>query len=270
MILNFSTSQRHWLNFLLAMTEKEIKVRYKRAWLGFLWVLLNPLLQMLIMGLIFQFFVPVEIDNYFLFLFAGLLPWNFFAQSLSKAAPAFFHERNLIKKANFSREVIVFSIVLANFFHFLVSLCLLIVILVADKIFLEAYGLWQLANYLVSMWPLIPAILALLIFTLFFSLLVATLNVRFRDINFITQLALNLWFYATPVIYTLQLLPPIIWPLFYLNPLTLIVELFHQALLSQPLALTQLITVSLVIIILIVYWAVLLFNRENKDFDDWL
>ena len=75
---------RYWLDFLWVMTQKEIKARYKHATLGFLWIVINPLSQMAVMGFVFQFFVPVHVDNYFLFLFAGLLPWNFFAQSLTK------------------------------------------------------------------------------------------------------------------------------------------------------------------------------------------
>jgi len=95
-LLNLSPKQRHWLDFLIAMTEKEIKARYKHAVLGFLWVIINPLLQMLIIGFVFQFFIPVKVDNYFLFLFAGLLPWNFFSMSLSKTTPSIVYERSLI------------------------------------------------------------------------------------------------------------------------------------------------------------------------------
>ena len=98
-VLKLSIKQRQWLDFLLAMAEKEIKARYKHAVLGFLWIVLNPLLQMLVIGFIFQFFVPVKVENYFLFLFSGLLPWNFFSMSLSKATPSIVYERSLIQKA---------------------------------------------------------------------------------------------------------------------------------------------------------------------------
>ena len=227
----------YWLDFLYAMTSKEIKARYKRAVFGFLWILLNPLLQMLIMGFIFQFFVPVHVDNYFLFLFAGLLPWNFFAQSLTKTTPAFFYERNLIKKARFPREAIVLSIILSNFFHFIVALLLLVAALVFDKIFIEQYALLELIAYLGRMLWLIPATLLLLVFTVGLSLFTSSFNVRFRDVNFIVQLLVMLWFYATPVIYALNLLPEWLWPISYLNPMTFIIELFHYSLMSLPITL---------------------------------
>lgn len=261
---------RYWLDFLAAMTAKEIKARYKRAVLGFLWIVINPLSQMLVMGVVFQFFVPVKVDNYFLFLFAGLLPWNFFSQSLTKGTPSFFYERNLIKKARFPREAIVLSIILSNLFHFLIALGLLLLALLVDKWWLESYGLLEMLQYGLRMLWLVPGIGLLLVFTVGLTLLSGSLNVRFRDVNFIVQLLVMLWFYATPVIYALNLLPVHLQPIFYLNPMTLIVELFHHALMGLPLTLPELWPVAVVMIWVIFYVGVLVFMRENKNFDDWL
>ena len=261
---------RYWLDFLWVMTQKEIKARYKHATLGFLWIVINPLSQMAVMGFVFQFFVPVHVDNYFLFLFAGLLPWNFFAQSLTKTTPAFFYERNLIKKAKFPREAIVLSIILSNLFHFLVALLLLVVALVADKMFFEQYGFLELLSYIGRMLWLLPAILLLLSFTVGLSLLTSSLNVRFRDVNFMVQLAVMLWFYATPVIYALNLLPELLRPIFYLNPMTFIVELFHHALMGLPITLLEFSWISLLIVVYIFYLGWRVFIKENKNFDDWL
>lgn len=252
------------------MTQKEIKARYKHAVLGFLWIIINPLSQMLVMGFVFQFFVPVHVDNYFLFLFAGLLPWNFFAQSLTKATPAFFYERNLIKKAKFPREAIVLSIILSNLFHFLVALALLLGALVADKLFLEGYGFMDLVFYIGRMLWLLPAILLLLSFTIGLSLLTSSLNVRFRDVNFMVQLAVMLWFYATPVIYALNLLPELLRPLFYLNPMTFIVELFHYALMGLPVTFVELWAIAITVIVMVLYVGLLVFKKESRNFDDWL
>lgn len=265
-----SRLQHYWLDFLFVMTQKEIKARYKHAVLGFLWIAINPLAQMLVMGFVFQFFVPVHVDNYFLFLFAGLLPWNFFAQSLTKATPAFFYERNLIKKAKFPREAIVLSIVLSNLLHFLVALLLLVSALFVDKLFFENYQLLSLLIYLKQMLWLIPAILLLVFFTVGLSLLTASLNVRFRDVNFIVQLTIVLWFYATPVIYALNLLPKWLWPIFYLNPMTLIIEIFHHALMNLPFTLINFSWISLFVLSNVCYFGYFIFKKENKNFDDWL
>jgi len=178
-VLKLSIKQRQWLDFLLAMAEKEIKARYKHAVLGFLWIVLNPLLQMLVIGFIFQFFVPVKVENYFLFLFSGLLPWNFFSMSLSKATPSIVYERSLIQKAKFPREAIPLSIVLSNMFHFLISLVLLMLVLVGDKLLLDSYGVLELGSYILRFLGVIPLLLWLLVFTASFSLLSSALNVKY-------------------------------------------------------------------------------------------
>lgn len=246
-----------YFDLILAMTEKEIKARYKRAIFGFLWVILNPLLQMLIIGIIFSFFI--KIPDYFLFLFSGLLPWTFFSLSLAKATPSIVYERALLKKAKFSIESIPISIILANFFNLIISLGLLIVVLFAmDKILFPQILL------------IIPAILWLLIFTIGLSLLTATLQVRFRDINFFISTLLLLWFYATPILYNVSLIPTSLHALFALNPLTSIIEIVHFSFLNQGIIGYQIILINLGISLVLVLAGIIVFIRERKFFVDRL
>ena len=151
---------KHWFDFVWVMTLKEIKARYKRVVLGFLWAILNPIFQMLIIGFIFQFFIPVKIDNYFYFLFAGLLPWNFFSHTFSKCTPLMLNERSLIQKAKFPREALVLSIVFSNLFHFLISLFLFSTL---------GFFMGYLSLFKISI--LFLAITWLVLFTIGFSLL---------------------------------------------------------------------------------------------------
>lgn len=264
-----SPAKRQWFDFLRAMTSREIKARYKHAVLGFLWVILNPLLQMIIMGFVFQFFVPVQVDNYFLFLFTGLLPWTFFSLSLSKATPAIMYEKALIQKANFPREIIILAIILSNLFHFMVSLFMLVILLIGDKV-LEGYSATELVLYMARMLWIVPLAIWLAVLTTGLSLFTSAFNVKYRDINFIVQAFVPLWFYATPIVYSLNLLPEHLYPLFYLNPITAIVEGFQWALLKQPPGSLDLAMISLVTTALIVYVGILVFNEEKKWFDDWL
>ena len=261
---------KYYLDFLMAMTEKEIKARYKFAVLGFLWVVLNPLLQMLVIGFIFQFFVPVKVDNYFLFLFAGLLPWNYFAMTVQKATPSMVFERGLIQKAKFPREAIVLSIVLSNLFHFLIALGLLILALVLDKAFFDHYSLIQLLQYCFRMLLLFPLLLWLSLLTAGLSLLTTALNVRFRDVNFIIQAIMPLWFYATPIVYTLALLPENLRFLYVLNPMSGIIELFQLVLLNLPLSSIGLSLASLGVTIALFVGGWWFFQKESKFFDDWV
>jgi ABC-type polysaccharide/polyol phosphate export permease len=269
-MIKLDKKDRFWLDFLFAMTEKEIKARYKHAILGFLWILLNPIIQMMVIGFVFQFFIPVNVDNYFLFLFSGLLPWNFFAYSVSKNTPMIINERSLIQKANFPRESIILSVVLSNLFHFLISLALLISLLIFDKLVFESYSFLETVNYFFRIGLVIPFIIWLTMLVSGLSLLFSALNVKYRDVNFIVQAIVPIWFYGTPIIYSIDLLPEILRPLFYLNPMTAIIDGFHYALLNQKFYSLDLVLLGLAVSLMIFFIGWKVFEKESKFFDDWV
>ena len=268
--MKLRSTQLQWFEFIWAFTIKEIKVRYKKAILGFLWIIINPLLQMIMIGTIFQFFVPVKVENYFLFLFTGLLPWNFFSYSVTKNTPMIVNERGLIKKSKFPREAIILSIVFSNLFHMLIAWSMLLIALVADKVFVEHLNLEALFGYIFQMAWTAPLILWLTILTAGFSLLFSALNVKYRDVNFLVQAIMPLWFYATPVVYSLDVLPDRLSMLMYLNPLTGLIELFHATLLGHPVYNQSFIVMNFIVSILCFILGCVVFNRESPFFDDWV
>lgn len=259
-----------WFEFVWAMTLKEIKARYKKAVLGFLWIFLNPVLQMLVIGFIFQFFVPVRVDNYFLFLFTGLLPWNFFSYSVMKNTPIMTNERSMIKKSNFPRESIVLAVVFSNLFHMMIAWMLLLLVLIGDKVVTEHYSLTQLTDYSIRLLYTLPLIGWLTLLTTGFSLLFAALNVKYRDVNFLVQAVMPLWFYATPIVYTLQLLPEFFGSLLYLNPMTGLIELFHAVVLMQPVYDPELVILDVFLSVVLFFLGCWIFIREAPYFDDWV
>ncbi len=261
--------KRYFADFLLAMTEKEIKARYKHAVLGFMWVVLNPLLQMIVIGIVFKFFVPVHVDNYFLFLFTGLLPWNFFSLSLSKTTPALVFERTLIKKAKFPREAIVLSIVLSNLFHLLISLGMLLIVFIINAVFADVSFHNFIMQTLRFMW-LVPVLAWLCVLTSSLSLLFSALNVKYRDINFVVQAILPLWFYVTPIVYTLDLLPSYLHHWFYLNPVTTIINSFQWIFLGVSMPNMEQIAISMLVTAMATVAGYVVFKNESKFFDDWL
>src|SRR5258708_5005633 len=185
---------RQTWELLLAMTEREIKARYKFAVLGFLWIFLNPLLQMLVIGVIFSFVLKVPIPNYFAFLFTGLLVWNFFSLTWLKTTSSIVYELGLIEKAKFPREVIVLSIVLSNLFHTMIAF-----LLFAGVLAVMGQLMW---------WRFVFVALSLVwlaVLTSGLSLLTAALNVRYRDIDFAVQAINSILFYVTPILYRLSL-----------------------------------------------------------------
>ncbi len=251
---------KYWFDFVWVMTLKEIKARYKRVFLGFLWAILNPVLQMLVIGFLFRFFIPVKIDNYFYFLFAGLLPWNFFSYTLTKCTPLMLNERSLIQKAKFPREALVLSIVFSNLFHLLISL----VLFTALSFFMGYLSLFKIVI-------LFLAIVWLVFFTIGISLLLSTLFIRYRDIKFIVQAIIPLWFYATPIIYTRMLLPEWIREVLKFNPLTGIIEIF-QFILANNVLVFEINTVvpGFLVSVIISFFGIYLFIKDNQYFDDWL
>lgn len=258
-MLSLTPSQQHWFDFLLAMTEKEIKARYKFAVLGFLWIVLNPLLQMAVIGVIFQFFIKVPADNYFLFLFSGLLIWNFFSYTITKNTPMILNERGLISKAKFPREAIIFSVVLANLFHSLVAFVLLII----AAIFLLNFTFIKSILFLLG-------IIIIFFYTAGFSLLFSALNVKYRDVNFFVQAVMPLWFYVTPLVYTRSLLPEWAQILLLFNPLTSVIELFQSIFANAQAPSAFAIGISLFVSLIIFASSWLFFNREALFFDDWV
>lgn len=250
---------RQFLELLIGMTQKELRARYKYTVLGFLWIVANPILQMLVIGFVFRFFMKEPVENYYYYLFIGLLVWNFFSLSLSKATPSIVWERNLIKKAKFPRSVIPLSIILSNFIHLVIAMAILIV----PMLFL---GTLSFARTIY----VIAAFILLLVFTVGISLLTSALNVRFRDINFFVQATLIVWFYITPIIYPLSMIPYHYYWLWRFNPMTSILQLMQHGFLNKPLPGPAMFFVNMTLILIVFVWGVVIFDRESKNFDDWV
>jgi len=250
---------RRFFELLFAMTEKELRARYKYTVFGFFWLVVNPLIQMLVIGFVFRMFMKEPIENYYYYLFIGLLVWNFFALSLNKATPSIVFERDLIKKSQFPRSVIPLSIILSNFIHLMMALVLFFI----PVIFLGTVSLMSILYFF-------PALVLIVLFTAGLSLLTSALNVRFRDINFFVQALLIVWFYATPIMYSINMIPRrLIW-IWRLNPVTVIVQLFQHAFVNTPLPGPAMTAANLTVILLVIILGVFIFRSESKNFDDWL
>jgi len=241
------------------MTEKELRARYKYTILGFIWLVINPVIQMIVIGFIFTFFIKEPIPHYYFHLFIGLIIWNFFSVSLSKTTPSIVYERELIKKSKFPRSVIPLSIILSNFINLLIGMILFVI----PVFFINTVSSHTIPATLVGF-------LLLFVFTTGISLLASALNVRFRDVNFFVQALLVVWFYATPIIYTFSFIPyRYIW-FWRLNPMTSILQLFQFAFLNAPAPGLAMLTMNIFIIICISIIGVIAFRNESKNFDDWI
>ena len=199
---------------IASLVARELKARYRGSVLGFVWSFINPLLLLLIYSFVFTTILKnttTGIQPYALFMFCGILPWTWFASSLTEAAGSLIAGGNLIKKVLFPAEVLPIVSVLTNMVHFFLGLPILVLFLV---IYQRAPDSWDLVWF-----PI--AVIIQLVFTTALALFVSALAVHFRDVRDILANVLTLWFFATPIIYpmSLEAVQQYKW-LFDMNPFT--------------------------------------------------
>jgi ABC-type polysaccharide/polyol phosphate export permease len=203
---------------LFNLANREITQRYKQSVLGYAWVILNPLFQLLVLSFVFSTIFRVSSFNvpYVIFLIVGLLPWNFFAQSLSSATNSLVANSSLNTKIYFPREILVYATIIAKTIDFF-SCLVMILFFVFYKTIITVNIFW-----------VIPIFLIQLIFTAGLSLILASLNLFYRDIQYLLNLIISLWFYVTPIIYPVGQFPEKYRFVFALNPMSIIINAYRQ------------------------------------------
>jgi ABC-type polysaccharide/polyol phosphate export permease len=213
MLRNLTTLFRY-RGLIQTLVARDLKARYRGSVLGFFWSFINPLLLLLVYSFVFTVVMPgmhpEAIRPYGLFFFCGILPWTWFSSSLSESANVLISGGNLIKKVLFPAEVLPIVAVLANMVHFLLGLPILAAFLIYYRRPLDPIEL---------LWfPVI--VLVQLLFTTGLALLLSALTVHFRDLKDLLGNLLTLWFFSTPIIYSMQMAPERIRWVLNLNPMT--------------------------------------------------
>ena len=218
-------------DLLWNLTLRELRTKYRRSFLGWAWSMLNPLSQILIYGFVFGTLFeasppigdPSGLDNYALYLLCGLLPWNFFSLITSLGLGAVSNNAGLVRRVAFPREVLVFSNVLHACVQFAIEMSiLLIVFVIAGSAF----------------YPWLPVILLtsilLAVFASGLALALSVLAVYFRDVSYLWAILVQVWFYATPIVYPPSLLeanaPDWAYRLLRLNPMNMFAEVYRACL----------------------------------------
>jgi len=205
-------SFKYYRDLVISLTQKELKVRYKRSFLGYLWSIANPLALALVFFIAFKIFMKIPIENYTLFLISGLFPWQWFSNSVNSSAMVFVGNASLIKKVNFQREVLVIAAVLNDMLHFILSIPVIVV-------FIFLYGMKPSLSWFIG----IPLLLIIqFIITFGFSIAISSINLFFRDIERIVLIFTTLLFYTTPIIYSEDMVPAGYKKLILLNPLSVL------------------------------------------------
>jgi ABC-type polysaccharide/polyol phosphate export permease len=206
-----------------SLVARELKARYRGSVLGFFWSFVNPLLLLLVYTFVFAYVLPQRVDgldHYALFMFCGILPWTWFASSLTESSGVLISGGNLIKKVLFPAEILPIVTVLANMVHFFLGLPILALFLI--------YYRQPVAFPEILWFPVIVAVQLLL--TLGFALVLSALTVHFRDIRDILSNVLTLWFFATPIIYPWFHAPALAKRFLNFNPMTHLAVSYQEVL----------------------------------------
>lgn len=238
-----------------ALALKELKIRYKRSVLGFLWALLNPLFQCIVLTVVFSTVLRMNVEHYAIFLLSMILPWTFFAQSLSYASESIVGNGDLIKKVNVPKAVFPIAAIASNMINFLLSLIPLALIVIG------------MGHPFHVTWLLLPVpILALTIFTAGGTFFFATANVFYRDIAHILQVILQIWFYLTPILYSVDFFPKQYQWVFRLNPLIFVMHDFRMSVYWGQLPTAQSILFSFISAFLALTIGLAIFKRYEDSF----
>jgi ABC-type polysaccharide/polyol phosphate export permease len=238
-----------------ALALKDLRVRYKRSVLGFLWALLNPLMTMIILTIVFSTIMRIQIEHYSVFLISALLPWTFFSQALSYSVESIVGNAELLKKLYIGKSVFPAAAVLANLINFVLSLIPLMLLLLVLRF--PVHLAWIYLPF-----PLI----CLIAFTLGFGFLCAAANVFFRDVAHIIQIVLSAWFYFSPIIFPMDLVPKQYHFLMRLNPMLYILNGFRLAIYYGMLPTVQSAAMSLTCGLVFLVFGYLVFRRHQDTF----
>lgn len=212
------------LDLIHELVSRDMKLRYKRTTLGIIWSLLNPLALLLVLNFVFRAVLPLNIPNYTTFLFAGLLAWFWFQNSLYAATTVIIDNRDLIRQPGFPTPVLPVVIVTTHLIHYILALPILLVFLLLEG--------GSLTGALVML-PLVIVVQFGL--TLSVAYLLAAIHVTFRDTQYLLGILLFLGFYLTPVFYDVGSIPANYQLLYHLNPMVTIIEAERAILLRGEL-----------------------------------
>ena len=254
-----SRDLRNYFDILTVLAEKDFKVRYRNSVLGFLWSLLNPLAYMAILTLVFSFMLRMSIQNFAAWMLIALLVWRFFQVGTSQGLMSIVSNPSLVDKVYLPRYLIVLSNNLANFIGSSLEFLVLLPLLVWLGVGLTAYAF---------MLPLLLALEFLLVFAI--SLWLSALNMKYRDFYQLWDIALQLGFFLTPIVYSASLIPARFQLIYSLNPVTRLIEVERGIFLEQQLPTAFDMTVILASILFLLVLGLLIFLRLEKRFAEEL
>ncbi|RIK30590.1 MAG: phosphate ABC transporter permease [Anaerolineae bacterium] len=246
-------------DLLFTWTYRIIRGRYQQSVLGGLWAIIVPAASTVIFSIIFTLFVPVDTGEtpYLIFSYAAMVPWTLFSSSIGDMVESLTSNINLVSKIYFPREILPISALLARLVDAGISFILLIMLMLYYRVVVNPMELFY--------FPIILAVQCCL--SLGIGFFGSALHVFYRDMRPVIILGLQLWFYASPVIYPLSAVPNSLKSLYSLNPMVGVIESFRAIMLSQQISGSVIVPAALLAVLILIfgYW---FFKRAEFQFAD--
>ncbi len=241
---------------LISLVKKDLRGRYKGSVLGFLWTFINPLLQLAVYTVVFSFILRANIEKFYLFLFVALVPWIFFSSSLNGGASSILAQKDMVKKIYFPREVLPLAYVTSCFFNMLFSFIIIFVVILLSGTPINFVALLFLPIVMI-----VEYILALGI-----ALLSSAITVYFRDLEHILGIFTMAWMYLTPIMYSIDIVPKRLLPVFMANPMTPVVLAYRDILYYAKIPAMQTLILAFVLGVAILILGFFVFGKLKKHF----
>ncbi len=218
---------QHYIDLITILTQKEMKVRYKSTFFGYVWSIAHPLAFAFVFFMAFKVVMRIKMEEYAVFLIAGLFPWQWLSNSVNASPMAFLLNASLIKKVSLPRNILPLATVLQDMIHFLLAIPVIV-------LFLFIYHKSPTLSWLYGI-PLLLIIQLLMTYGL--SLMIASINLFVRDLERLTGIFMTLLFYFTPIIYPETMIPEKYQSLvLFLNPLSSLMVSWRNLFLNGTLA----------------------------------
>ncbi len=244
---------------LKTSVKKEVRGKYKNSFLGVIWSFLNPLLQIAVYAIVFPLILRNNQENYVIFLCCGLIPWTFFATAINRSAFCFVENGNILKKVYFPREIVPISVVTSEAINFLISTIIIIGFVL--------FGGLGITKYVV-LYPLVLIIQYFVVLAI--SMALASVCVYLRDLQHFVGVALQLLFYAAPIVYAPSTIPENFqWILRY-NPMTYIINAYRDIFYNQTMIDIKPLLIVFTFAIIGCIIGYLIFSKLQKGFAEQL
>jgi ABC-2 type transport system permease protein/lipopolysaccharide transport system permease protein len=247
-------------SFVRALAEREVRARYKQAFLGIAWAVVNPVLLMIVFTFLFGRVVKVETNDvpYAIFSYIALVPWNFFSNSVSSSGLSIIGQMQLVNKIRCPREVFPIATITSSAFDSIIACSILLIL----------FAIEQFAPRWTSIFAIIPLAIQL-VFTLAVSLAVAAITVHLRDVRHALGILLQIGLFVTPVAYSIDAIPGN-WQVPYViaNPMAAVITTYRDTILMGEFPQWHLVIPAAISSLVMLYGAVHLFGRLETSFAD--